>query len=300
MDFIYLDHAASTPMEPESITIFSESLSEDYSNSSAAHCLGRKQSEKIEKVRELLYQKLEASPQDYEIVFTSSATESNNWIIGQIPFLKKKKDPDLSVIASSQSYHPSVVKPVARVLDSNEFESFELPLKQARVDKEALLSQIPQNTALLNFLWVNNSSGIITDVNTLAKELKQRVPSVWIHVDGVQGFAKFPISLKNSAIDSLTINAHKMGGPKGVGALIFRKDSLLPANLVGGKHEKGFRASSLNTSAILSWGAAVSVVCERMSEREQKVSTLCQFFQKELKEVCPEVEFPFSFQGEGG
>ncbi len=288
MTAIYLDHAASTPMDVESVEVFHRSLKEDYSNSAAAHVLGREQNKKIEKVRNLLRQNLKALEQDYQVVFTSSATESNNWVLEHF-----SKNVDRGTVMSSKSYHPSLIEPVVKLETDYNWDYRELRFSGGRLDEDHLLSEINSDTKLLNLLWVNNSIGMITDVEKLSCRVKSKFPNIHIHVDGVQGFAKFPLSLQGSQIDSLTVNGHKMGGPKGVSALIFRKSTNLKPWLLGGNHEFGFRSSTVNGPAIIAWGEAIKNSYTQMTQRGLKVRERACLFKDSLKEKCPQVEFPF-------
>ncbi|MBF0364511.1 MAG: aminotransferase class V-fold PLP-dependent enzyme [Oligoflexia bacterium] len=257
---IYFDHAASTPLHPLVYASLKESLLNDFANPSAPHALGRALAKRIDNARLQLLQSLKADSKQYMVIFTASATESNNLLIHSAT--------NSSCIYSNAD-HPSMVVPASKTKKGGESHSV-----------HHLLTH------------VNNTSGLILPIEEISAKLKQDNPSCFIHVDAAQSFKKFPISLTSGAIDSLTLSAHKCGGPKGVAALIIKqnqKQKLLPL-FFGGDHEGGLRPSTLNTPLILAWEKIFSLALPDVSP----IASINQFLREKLSEKKMHFHFPFS------
>jgi cysteine desulfurase len=195
---------------------------------------------------------------NYKALFTGSATEANNLLIKGISLDVGER------IWVSHGDHPGLVHP-AENLTLMGMELKELPLKDGRVDFPVLQQNLGSQDRLIVFSQINNSTGHIQNLPSLCKQIKDQYPQIHIHVDGVQSFGKFPISLDSGWADSLTVCGHKMGGPKGVGALVIKSDLKLTPILWGGGQEFGLRPGTLNVPALISWQAAM------MEAQEQRV-----------------------------
>ncbi len=240
---IYLDNAASTALGKTAKVSLCESLNQ-FANASSSHGLGKQTLKALETSRNELGSLLEAN-QLYQIVFTSSATESNNTVI----FGKDWKSGD--EISYFPGCHPSQTIPVF------ELKKIGVGLNKIKDDPandpgEINNLNLNKKTKLILLTHVNNQSGSLLDYEALAKKIKEKFPRIHIHLDASQSFTKIPLSLKSGIIDSVTLSSHKMHGPKGVGALILKKYSLTPL-LFGGGHELGIRSSSSNFPGIKSF-----------------------------------------------
>lgn len=283
---IYLDHAASTPMFDEAIDELKRSYKEDYANSAGAHKLARELNKRVDTVRENFMDALSASA-EYDFVFCSSATEANNTII---------KGLDLSEgqgILTSKAEHASVVMPSLHLKNTQGIEWQELPLNANLIyDVELTLKSIQPNTRLLCMGHVISQSGSLSPVMEIAKVVKQNHPKIHIHVDAVQSFGKVDIDLKGNYIDSMSISAHKMGGPKGISGFFINKKARLNKLLHGGEHELGYRASTVSAPLIFSWKKALDRRMAVKAEAFTKVSEINKFVRTTLANAISEIHFP--------
>ncbi|HAZ12323.1 MAG: hypothetical protein A2X86_03710 [Bdellovibrionales bacterium GWA2_49_15] len=230
---IYLDNAASWPILPSVMGALNRSLEDDYANLSAAHRMGKELFERVELMRQGLLKLLHA-PDGYQFYFTSSATEANNWVIWQMEFRPADE------VFFSRADHPSITVP----LEKSGARLQNIPRRvDGRIDQENFLAKLSGDTKAVFLTWVNGQSGHLEDVSALAQEIKSRHPEIYVHVDGVQGFGKHPISLQNGAIDSFSLSSHKIGGPKGIAGIYFRQ-APRKALLQGGGQENGMRAGT--------------------------------------------------------
>ena len=268
---LYFDHAATTPIYPEVISLLNLSFSEDFANPASQHRLGKEMAKKIELARSSILEALDAHTQKYQVVFTSSATESNNQVIKSF-----NKDRILHYLSD----HPSV---------TNCFKEQGLHLN----DSESLIERVSDETELVILSHVNSQSGQIRDVNRIAKHLKEINPKVRILVDSAQGIGKIPLSLKDESIDYLVMAAHKIGGPRGIAALITRIDAPLKPLLNGGGHELNVRASTPSTPLSLGLEKAIHISLENLSEKLEKMTVKSQRLKEELRSIHPNIDFPF-------
>mgnify|MGYP000091349733 CR=1 FL=1 len=282
---IYFDHAASTPIVEEALNIYTESLVQDFANPSAAHKLGKGSMKKVERAR-LQVLKLLKAKKDDQLVFLSSATEANNLVIKGLALDSNSR------VHYSLGDHPSTVEPVK----SLECIKEEILLSYGGgIDEEALFASLDSNSKLIVLSHVNNQSGRLYDINTLAAKIKKLVPSIHIHIDGVQALTKISVDLSNS-IDSYTISGHKIGAPKGIGALFLKKGVSLNVQLHGGGHEFGIRSSTVNTPLIISFAEAIRVGLEKRTKSLEHVLKINQEARAQLEEMGVGLEFPFAIE----
>lgn len=283
---IYLDHAASTPMLPGAIDVLQKTSMEDFANPSSSHKLGKEILRKIEEARLDFLEAAEAT-QNYNFIFTGSATESNNSVIKQL----KLNDNDEIVVGLWE--HPSLTKP-AKLWSEKDIKLVGVPVdSRAMINEDELFNKINQNTKLLLLSHVNNTSGNICMVSNLSKHLKKNFPDLWIHVDAVQSFGKIKLELDKSSIDSVSIAGHKMGGPKGIAGLYLRKTAEFEALFLGGGQELGLRSSTESWPLINSWHFSMSKYIEEREKNYLYVDQLNELLRNQLTELIPEVEFPF-------
>jgi len=282
---IYFDHAASTPLISDALDVLVKSLQEDYANPSAAHKLGKLSKKKIERVRANILKTFKAKRGD-QLIFLSSATEANNLIIKGLELRDSDK------VHFSMGDHPSTVVP-AQSLQTQK-EEIKLHLG-GDIDLSDLVNKIDDSSALLILSHVNNQSGNLYDIEKISKEVKAKNPRIHIHVDGVQAVNKIEVKLA-TGIDSYTISGHKIGAPKGVGALFIKSGVELSAQMLGGGHEEGLRSSTVNTPLILSLATAIDVGQRELSDNFSRVSELNVYLREKLAELNLGIEFPFSPQ----
>jgi len=248
MTRIYLDYNASTPIAPQVLEAMMPFLTSKFGNPSSSHSFGVECREGIERAREQVAKLLgcEAS----EIIFTSGATESNNMVIKS---LAKAAGKGKHFITSAIE-HPAVLEP-CRHIEKFGYKVTYLPVDQdGLVAPDDLAKALQPDTVLVSIMHANNEVGTIQDIAELAKIAAAR--NVLFHTDAAQSFGKVPCSVKELAVDFLTIAGHKLCAPKGVGALYIRKGRTLPPILHGAGHERGLRPGTENVASIVGLGAA--------------------------------------------
>ncbi|MFG1486600.1 aminotransferase class V-fold PLP-dependent enzyme [Halobacteriovorax sp. RZ-1] len=268
----YFDHAASTKLYPEVIEVLSKSFELDYPNPAAKHLAGKECAKKIEGARANILKFIDAK--NYGLIFTSSATEANNQIIRSI---------EEGIIFLSGD-HPSVTK----VIDNGEgFKSI-----------EEIVDAVTSETQLVCISLVNSQSGQYFEVEKIAQAVKAKNRKCLVHVDATQGFGKVPFTLKDSEIDFVTFGAHKMGGPRGIGGLIFKESKVhfLKRYLRGGAHEKGLRASTPSTSLVLALAKACELAFTDLDDSFEKAKTLKEEIKAGLSGLHKNISYPFEDQ----
>ena len=239
---IYLDNAATTQPCVEAFEKAKGYVTEKFYNPSALYKEGFALQGELKKARSVLLSKI-ADESTFELVFTSCGTESNNQAI--FSFARRGN------AVTTAGEHSAVSAPFAELKARGIVEPRIAPLSQSgKVDVEKLLSLVDEKTSFVSVMHVNNEMGAINDVNEIARQVKAKNPRVIFHVDGVQAYGKLPFRLAKE-IDLYSISAHKIGGLKGVGALIKRKSLVLPAYLIGGGQESGRRSGTENTFGIM-------------------------------------------------
>ena len=238
---IYLDNAATTKPCEEAFLKAKEFLTEKYFNPSALYKEGFALQSELKKARSVLLSGV-ADEINFELVFTSCGTESDNQAI--FSFAKRGN------AVTTQGEHSAVHATFTELKTRGVIEARFAPLlKDGRVDVSALLSLVDDKTSFVSVIHVNNETGAINDVNAIAKAVKSKNPRVIFHADGVQAYGKIPFRLARE-IDLYSVSAHKIGGLKGVGALIKRKSLVLPPYIIGGGQENGKRSGTENVFGI--------------------------------------------------
>ena len=239
---IYLDNAATTKPIEEAFDRAKCYVTENFYNPSSLYREGFALQSELKKARSVLLSKV-ADETAFELIFTSCGTESNNQAI--FSFARRGN------AVTTAGEHSAVAAPFAELKNKGIAEPRFAPLLQdGRVDVEKLLALVDDKTSFVSVMHVNNEIGAINDVNTIAKLVKAKNPRLIFHVDGVQAYGKIPYRMAKE-IDLYSISAHKIGGLKGVGALIKRKSLVLPAYIIGGGQESGRRSGTENTFGIM-------------------------------------------------
>lgn len=252
---IYLDNASSCPMYNESIKATQRALLLDFANPSASHGIGQKLHDKILSCKHTILRELNADPSKYDLIFTSSATESNNQAIKSLP--------QSSTVYFTTVDHKSITQPISYFHPDNH-KTISLD-DRGHLDFKAL----PSNSAFV-FSHVNSLSGHIEPIDKIIPQL----PDAVFHIDATQSFGKFNIDLQKSPVTTLTISAHKMGGPKGVAALIYKKDFPLQPLMYGGAQQTFLRSSTLPTALIIGWHEAIKLATEKQNREFEKVLSI--------------------------
>lgn len=269
---IYLDHAATTPLAPAAWAAMRPWLEPggEFANPASAHAAGLRARRAVELARERVAHAVGAQPD--EIIWTSGATESNNLAIkGAVEFHARGR----AHVVTSRIEHRCVLD-ACRWLESSAGAaasgrgarvSYLKPDRLGRIEPEQVMDALTPETLLVSLMWVNNEIGNITDIPALAPALRAR--GVLLHVDAAQAAGKLPINLATLPVDLLSLSAHKLGGPKGIGALFVRRRprARVAPQLHGGGHEWGMRSGTLATHQIVGMGAAFAAIDPGFYER---------------------------------
>lgn len=259
---IYLDYAATTPVDLRVLEVMLPYFTKKFGNSASLHSFGQEAKEALEKSRMIVARALGAEPE--EVIFTGSATESNNFALKGVAFANKDKGKHIIV---SPIEHECVLKS-AKWLEKQGFEITFLPVdKYGLVDPKEVERLIREDTILVSIMHANNEIGTIEPIEEIGKICHQK--GVYFHTDAAQTFGKIPLDVKKMNIDLLTASSHKMYGPKGAALLFIKKGVKIDPLLHGGGHEFGLRSSTVNIPAIVGFAKAVEL-CQEESERENK------------------------------
>ncbi|MDX9760178.1 MAG: cysteine desulfurase family protein [Bacteroidota bacterium] len=281
---MYLDHAATTPVDPRVLEAMLPFLREDFGNPSSAHAHGRRVRAAIEHARGQVAALIGAVPA--EIIFTSGGTESDNASVRIGCALAR--DAQREIITSPAEHHAVLAACEAR--EARGFVSHFLPVDAAAVPlTEALEERAGPGTALVSLMHVNNETGGILPLADIAALLRSR--GVCFHTDAVQSAGKMPIDVHDLGVDLLSCSAHKIHGPKGVGALYVRGGLRVPSLQLGGGQERGRRGGTENVTGIVGFGAAAEFALAEMRQRMQRWTQLRHDAEQALAEAFPALRF---------
>ena len=259
---VYLDNAATTKPFDELIDIYSMCQKEFY-NPSAIYDISVSVKKKIEKARTNICNLL--GGEDGKLIFTSGATEADNMALNMLHYR------DSQNIAVSIGEHPAVYQKVKQIENMGIKVNY-IPLDSSgRVNPELLENYIDAKTALLSVMMVSNETGAINDIKKITQIAKQINPNILVHVDGVQAVGKIDIDLLYLGVDMFTISAHKIHGPKGVGALWIKNRININPTIYGGGQENGYRSGTENVVGILSFDYAASKIIKDIRNNTKNV-----------------------------
>jgi len=277
---IYLDYAATTPVDQRVLNIMLPYFTEKFGNSTSLHSFGQEAKIALEESRQIIAQLLNA--QTKEIIFTASATESNNFALKGVAFANKKKGRHIIV---SSIEHKSVLNS-AKWLATQGFKITYLPVdKYGLVSPKDIEKAIKKKTILVSIMHANNEIGTVEPIKEIGKICRNK--GVYFHTDAAQSFGKIPIDVKKMYIDLLTASSHKIYGPKGVALLYIREGVKITPLLHGGGHEFGYRSSTINIPAVLGFAKAAQICQKEMRTESQRLSNLRNKLIKEILKRIP-------------
>ena len=271
---IYLDYSATTPVDPAVAEKMSACLTTDgnFGNpASRSHQFGWQAEEAIEAARGQIAELIHADPR--EIVWTSGATESNNLAIKGVAHFYQKNGKH---IITSSIEHKAVLD-TCRQLEREGYEITYLePTEEGITEPAAVEAAMREDTILVSIMHANNEIGVINDIAAIGEITRAR--KVIFHVDGAQSTGKIPVDMEAMKVDLFSMSAHKMYGPKGIGALFVRRKPRvrIEAQMHGGGHERGMRSGTLPTHQIVGFGEAARIAAEKMSEENERLIALRQ------------------------
>jgi cysteine desulfurase len=267
MKRIYMDHSATTPVAPPVLEAMLPYFSQTYGNASSLHSFGLEAKEALEAAREKVASLLGASPE--EIIFTSGGTESDNLALKGIARRNREKG---NHIITTSIEHPAILE-TCRRLEKEGFEVTYLPVTSAGlVDVAALESAIRQETILISVMHANNEVGTIQPLEEIGKIAEKK--DIYLHTDAVQSVGKIPTDVNALGVDLLSLSAHKLYGPKGVGALYIRKGTRLESIIQGGGHERGLRSGTENIAGIMGLARAAELADQTMTTEAERLTGL--------------------------
>jgi cysteine desulfurase len=269
---VYLDYAATTPVDPAVASAMFACLTEggDFGNaSSATHVFGRRAAERVEIARAQVAALIGAEPD--EITFTSGGTESNNLAI--LGLARANADRGRHVV-TARTEHKAVLDPCKRLEREGFAVTYLTPDRQGRIDPEMVRAALRPDTVLVSIMHVNNEIGVIQDIGAIGALCRDR--GVAFHTDAAQAVGKIPVDVRTLPVDFLSFNAHKIYGPKGVGALYIRRASrsLLEPVSFGGGQERGLRPGTLATHQIVGLGVACELAAASLSAEVSRLTAL--------------------------
>jgi cysteine desulfurase len=277
---VYLDHNATTPLDPAVFDAMQPFLRERFGNPSSTHRAGRLAHDAVELARAQVAALINARPE--EVVFTSGGTEANNLALKGIAAVLRAGE-----IAVSAIEHASVLEP-ARALERNGWRVREIGVDRAgRVTAETLDAALSPDTRLVSIMGANNETGVIQDIATLAQRARAR--GAIVHSDAVQAAGRIPVDFAGSGVQLMTLSAHKIHGPKGVGALIVDRRVDIGPLLHGGGHEGGRRAGTENVAGIVGFGAAAERRAQGLEARAARLAGLRELLEARLR-ALPGIE----------
>lgn len=269
MKQIYLDNAATTPIDDKVLKIINETSKKYFANPSSQHTLGKEVKVKLEKAREELAKFIRAEAS--EIYFTSGGTESNNLALKGLALANPKK----KHIITSKIEHPCILES-CKVLEEQGYIVDYLDVNSnGLIDLKILEKKISDKTLVVSIMFVNNEIGVIQDVKKIAEICKKK--NVYFHTDAVQAFGKLNINVEKLGVDLLSVSGHKINGPKGIGFLYVRKGIEIKAIINGGGQERRLRSGTENVAGALAMAEAIKIKREKekiKKSRDKIISAL--------------------------
>jgi cysteine desulfurase len=276
----YFDYNATTPIAEEVLEVFHRALREGFGNASSIHHLGQASKQSLEMARRQLSALLGCAAK--EVVFGSGGTEADNHAIFGACRLKERPH-----VITSAIEHPAVLNAVAEI-ERRGGESTVVPVSGSGVvDPQDIQRALRRNTLLISVMHVNNEIGTVqplADIASIAREA-----GVLLHSDGVQAAGRIPVNLAELGVDLYSVSAHKMRGPKGVGALYVRKGTDIGSILFGGRHEANRRAGTENTPAIVAMGKAAELAGSNIDAETKRVAALRDRLEQGIRDRVPDV-----------
>ena len=283
----YLDHAATTPMFPEAIAAMTQLLAEP-GNPSSLHASGRVARRHVEEAREIVARVLGCRPA--EVVFTSGGTEANNIALKGIAWSEREQNPAKKRLVIGSTEHHAVLDPTHWLHDSNDFDVTWIRVDHVgRVTPQALrdaLGSDPSDVALVSVMMANNEVGTTNDIAALTAVTREF--GIRFHTDAVQAPAWLDVNFAELGVCAMTVSAHKVGGPHGVGALIVSRDCKITPLVHGGGQERDIRSGTLDAPAIVAFAAALDVVSHRRTNEVKRVSELRDSLVEHVFTIAPD------------
>lgn len=279
---IYLDHAATCPMRPAALQAMEEAMENNWGNASPTYPIAQKARTALDQARTILAESIGADWHD--LFLTSGGTEGDNWaLIGAAEVLQQK---GRHLVVSAVEHH--AILHTCEYLESRGFEVTLLPVdEEGCVDPKELAAVLDarKDTVLVSIMTANNEVGTIQPIATLCKYTHDH--GALFHTDAVQAYGKLPLDVRKVPVDLLSVSAHKIGGPKGIGFQYIRHGVQIQSLLHGGAQESGRRAGTENVPAAVGFAAAVQDAMRHRQEEQAQEARLQQYFYEEMRRMLP-------------
>ena len=277
---IYLDNSATTRVYDEAAKIAFEVMTEYYGNPSSLHSKGVEAEKIMEEARKNIAEALGANPEG--LYFTSGGTEANNLaVIGGA--LAKKRRGNKVVVSAYE--HDSVIKSAKQLENMGFSVTYLAPDENGIITPLSVFEAVDEKTVLVSVMMVNNEIGAINPIKEICAAAKRKNPEVLFHTDALQAFCKIPIKAEKLGADMVTVTAHKIGGPKGTGALWIKKGARVLPNHFGGEQEKQLRPGTQAMPLIAAFGKAAEIEAASMQARKESMKTLERYLKESIKDV---------------
>lgn len=274
---IYLDHAASTPLDSEVLQIMLPYFSETFGNANSQHYFGRKAMAALDTARGTIARLIGAK--DGEVFFTSGGTEADNLAVFGAARAQKKRGRNKIFISSAE--HHAVIEPAEKLAAEEDFETCLIPIdRHGKIDLEYLRNNVDEHTALVAVMYASNELGTIEPVKEAA-EIAHAHGAIFLS-DAVQAAPYVRLNVREIGADLLSFSAHKFYGPKGTGVLYVKSGTPMHKLLVGGEQERGFRAGTVNVAGAVGAAAAYEKTVAGMEEANAKIRRLKNLFAEEI------------------
>jgi cysteine desulfurase len=287
---VYVDYNATTPLRPEVKAVIVENL-DVFGNASSMHSSGRLAHSHVEEARSCVEKLMGAGP--HTVFFTSGGSESNNAVFQTMRQLASAPNgsplrEDRCEFITSAIEHPCVLNS-AKYLQSLGFKvNFIQVDEYGKIDMDAFKKTLCDKTLLVSIMTANNEIGTIQDIKEIASLTK--AAGAWMHTDAVQALGKIPVNVDDLGTDYLTVSAHKIYGPKGIGALYVRKSSPLFPLIHGGHQEEGLRAGTYNNIGILGFGKAAKIAADELDKYGKEIAPLRNRLREGLVKTIPNIK----------
>ena len=280
---IYFDYAATTPVRPEAVEAMVDALGQ-FGNPSSRYGYARQAAQQVKEGRETVAAAVGCSPA--ELFFTSCGTESDNWALRRGVGLNRRRGKHIITTAIE---HAAVLE-TCKDLERQGYEvTYLKPDRAGRIGAGQLAAALRPDTVLVSMMLVNNETGVILPVADCVRAVKAFDPAILFHCDAVQGFLKTPEPLARLGADLVAVSGHKIGAPKGIGALYIKKGVRLRPLLTGGGQEEGLRSGTEATAQIAAFSAAVRAVSADHT-RLERTAAIKEYALSKLKEALPHLE----------
>jgi len=281
MRHVYLDHTATTPLDSRVLEAMTPYFSETFGNASSVHWYGQQAKIALEESRETIAKAIGANPG--EVFFTSGGTESDNFAIKGIAYAARKTNKNR--VVTSRAEHHAVLEPCERLQEEG-VDVCVLPVDgNGLVTPEQVKEGITDSTCLVSIMHANNEVGTIYPIQEIARIAREC--KVLVHTDAVQSIGKVPVSVGELGVDLMTISAHKLYGPKGIGALYVRRGTEIESLLQGGGQERKRRPGTENVPLAVGFAKAIEIAVAEMKEEMRRLASL-----RDALEARIRAEFP--------